>query len=120
MNRLKELRMQHGYKSQKELADLLYVNQTAISQWERDVTTPSNQMLLRLSELYQVSTDYLLGRTDDKETPTPEVGDGLNKEQKELVNLYKKAPPALQAAALAVLRSAEGQGKAPGGASEAE
>lgn len=67
MNRLKELRIQHGYKSQKELADVLFVNQTAVSQWERGVTTPSSQMLQHLSELYHVSVDYLLGRTDQME-----------------------------------------------------
>ena len=75
MNRLKELRIQHGYKSQKELADVLFVNQTAVSQWERGVTTPSSQMLQRLSELYQVSIDYLLGR-DEKDKPTLVSEDG--------------------------------------------
>lgn len=80
MNRLKELRLSHGYKSQKELADFLYVNQTAVSQWERGVTMPSSPMLLKLSELYGVSIDYLLGRTDEKK-PTPKEGGGpaLNK-----------------------------------------
>lgn len=120
MNRLKELRIQHGYKSQKELADVLFVNQTAISQWERGVTTPSSQMLQRLSELYQVSIDYLLGRTEQKETPTPVSEDGLNAEQRELVSLFESASPPLRSAALAVLRSAEEQGKAQGGASTGE
>lgn len=75
MNRLKELRIQHGYKTQKELADHLFVNQTAVSQWERGATTPSSQMLQHLSELYQVSIDYLLGR-DEKKEPTPGYGGG--------------------------------------------
>lgn len=71
MNRLKELRLSHGFKNQKELADLLFVNQTAVSQWERGVTVPSSQMLLKLSEMYNVSIDYLLGREDAKKEPTP-------------------------------------------------
>lgn len=64
MNRFKELRVKNGYKTQQDLAAVLFVNQTAVSQWERGVTIPSPPILLKLSELYGVSTDYLLGRTD--------------------------------------------------------
>ena len=70
MNRFREQRIKHGYKSQKELADILFVNQTAVSQWERGITTPSSQLLIKLSELYGVTTDYLLCR-DEKESTTP-------------------------------------------------
>lgn len=95
MNRLKELRLKHGYKNQKELADFLFVNQTAVSQWERGATIPSSQMLLKLSELYGVSIDYLLGReeAEKKSAPSEEDGplyppeyDSLNQEEKELVD----------------------------------
>ncbi len=66
MNHFREERIKHGFRTQKDLADKLFVNQTAVSQWERGVTTPSSQLLLRLSELYGVSTDYLLGRDEKK------------------------------------------------------
>lgn len=65
MNRFKELRVKNGYRTQQDLAAVLFVNQTAVSQWERGVTIPSPPILLKLSELYGVSTDYLLGRTDE-------------------------------------------------------
>lgn len=71
MNRLKELRVQHGYKTQQDLAKVLFVNQTAVSQWERGVTVPSSQMLVKLSDLYGVSIDYMLGSDDNEKTPTP-------------------------------------------------
>ena len=90
MNRLKELRLKHGYKNQKELADFLYVNQTAVSQWERGATIPSSQMLLKLSELYGVSIDYLLGREDTKKELAP------NKES-ELIPGYNQLTPENQA-----------------------
>lgn len=64
MSRLKELRLKNGYKTQQDLAAKLFVNQTAVSQWERGVTTPSPSILLKLSQLYGVSTDYLLGADD--------------------------------------------------------
>lgn len=66
MNRLKELRLEHGYKSQKDLAQVLFVNQTAVSQWERGVTTPTSQTLIKLSRMYGVSIDYLLGNSDER------------------------------------------------------
>jgi len=62
MNRFKEQRIAHGYKTQSDLAQILFVNQTAVSQWERGITTPSPPLLLKLSEMYGVTTDYLLGR----------------------------------------------------------
>lgn len=104
MNRFKELRIQHGYKSQKELADVLFVNQTAVSQWERGATTPSNQMLKRLSELYHVSTDYLLEQTDDplpmdkRAKPTPVVRDEQDDKAQEeyFMDWFRAQPPAHQ------------------------
>lgn len=61
MNRIKSLRKAAGL-SQQELASKLYVNQTAVSQWERGVTTPNSQTLIALSNMFNVSTDYLLGK----------------------------------------------------------
>ena len=60
MNKFKELRNKYGY-SQKELADILFVNQTAVSQWERGVTTPNKTSLSKLCEMFNVSADYILG-----------------------------------------------------------
>lgn len=64
MNRFREQRVKAGYRSQADLAKILFVNQTAVSQWERGATTPSPPILLKLSQLYGVSTDYLLGQDD--------------------------------------------------------
>lgn len=75
MNRFKELRLKHGYKTQQQLAAALFVNQTAVSQWERGVTVPSSGLLVRLSQMYDVSIDYLLGK-DDIEKPATVSGDG--------------------------------------------
>ena len=60
MNRFREQRLRAGFKTQGDLAKHLFVNQTAVSQWERGVTTPSPPILLKLSQLYGVTTDYLL------------------------------------------------------------
>lgn len=99
MNRLKELRLKHGYKNQKDLADFLYVNQTAVSQWERGVTTPSSQMLLKLSEIFGVSVDYLLGVEGD-EKKLPAKGEELSEKNIRLVNWFRSLPPEKQKAIL--------------------
>jgi len=65
MNNFKELRKLLGL-SQKDLADKLFVNQTAVSQWELGKTVPSPVILLKMCEIFNTTTDYLLGRTDKK------------------------------------------------------
>ena len=66
MNRFKEQRIKAGFHSQADLAKVRFVNQTAVSQWERGVTTPSSQLLIKLADLYGVTTDYLLGKEPDQ------------------------------------------------------
>ncbi len=68
---------------------------------------------LEIQALGQLGPSYVKGAF--KKGPPP-VGDGLNAEQVELIRLFEKAPSALRVAALAVLRSAEGQSKVPDGA----
>lgn len=65
--RLIELRSEHQM-TQEDLADKLGVSRQAISKWESDRTLPNVEKLFCLSELYQVSLDYLL---TGKEIQTP-------------------------------------------------
>lgn len=106
--------------SQEKLGSLVGVGRSAVAMWECGKSEPDNDTLIRLSEIFGVSIDYLLGHTEEKEKPTPVSEDGLNAEQLELVSLYKAASPALRSAALAVLRAHEGQDKAQGGVSKDE
>ena len=59
--RLKALRAAHQI-SQKDLAAQLFVSPQAVGKWEREEATPNPETLRRLSELFDVSADYLLGR----------------------------------------------------------
>lgn len=63
--RLKELRLEKGL-SQEELAELLHTKQTVYSRYERGNLTITVRQLLFLSELYDVSIDYILGKSDVK------------------------------------------------------
>ncbi len=61
--KIKELRELRGW-SQGELAEKCYVKQSCVSKWERGATFPTLVVLVRLSELFEVTTDYLLGFSD--------------------------------------------------------
>ncbi len=50
--------------SQKEVALTLKVSAPTVSDWESEKTFPSASNLIKLSQLYSVSTDYLLGLVD--------------------------------------------------------
>lgn len=60
--RLKELR--HKKYTQEELADVLNVHKGTVSNWENGHRFPDEQTLIRLSDILECSTDYLLGKTD--------------------------------------------------------
>lgn len=62
---LKKLRKQH-HLSQTETAKMLGVSQTQYSAYERDQYEPSNETLVKMAEIFNTSTDYLLGRYDKK------------------------------------------------------
>lgn len=57
-NRIKQLRQQRGW-SQAQLANKLNVHQKQISGYERDIHSPSIELLVRLAELFNVSLDYI-------------------------------------------------------------
>lgn len=116
--RLKSLREGMGM-TQQEFADTFGVSKGTIGMWESGAREPKSlEDLRRIAVFFGVSTDYLLGQ--DKKRPAPMDGDGLSEEQRDLIRLFGEASPEIQAAALAVLRSAEGQDKAQDGASAAK
>ena len=59
--KLKALRVQYGF-SQKQVAEKIGVSPSIVSGYETGERTPSTEILLSLSYLYNVSTDYLLGK----------------------------------------------------------
>ena len=61
--RLASLRKEHGM-TQDALAGALAVSRGAVSMWEIGQRMPDPHALQRLADIFGVSTDYLLGRTD--------------------------------------------------------
>lgn len=64
VERLKELRKQKNI-SQAELAPILGLSQQAIAKWETEKSSPDPEMLSKLADFFDVTSDYLLGRTDN-------------------------------------------------------
>lgn len=62
--KIMELRKRSGW-SQEELAGKLNVSRQSVSKWESAMSVPELDKILQLSEIFEVSTDYLL--KDDKE-----------------------------------------------------
>ena len=66
--RLKNLRIQNGY-TQKEMAENLGTSQPSYQNWEKGTRKPSRITLQKIANFFNVSTDFLLGKTD---IPDPE------------------------------------------------
>ncbi len=61
--RLKELRTEKGL-SQKALAKIICVTDDCIYFWEKGRSEPSINQIIALSEFFETTTDYLLGKTE--------------------------------------------------------
>ena len=62
--RLRDLQEDHDLK-QKEVAQLLDIDQRVYSNYETGKQTLPVRYLLQLADYYGTSTDYILGRTDN-------------------------------------------------------
>lgn len=64
-NNIRNLREDND-KTQQELADYLNVKQTTYSKYELGKINIPIEVFMKLADYYQVSVDYLLGRTTKK------------------------------------------------------
>lgn len=66
LERLEELRTEHGIKTRYELAQKLLIHRNNIAQWYKLNCLPLIDDLIIIADYFKVSVDYLLGRTDDR------------------------------------------------------
>ena len=64
-SRLKKLRMKNG-EYQADLAEVLKVDTSMISLWENGKNYPEVVKLIEIAEYYNVTTDYLLGLSNEE------------------------------------------------------
>ena len=74
--RFRDARIQSG-KNLAEAAEELFVSKTTLSNWESGRRVPSVEAIEKLADLYGVSVDYLLGRTDQL-NPLYEVSESVD------------------------------------------
>ena len=67
LKRVYDLREDHAL-TQKAIAEYLSIHPNVYRRYEKGVREFPLEIVVKLADYYQVSTDYLLGRTDD---PTP-------------------------------------------------
>lgn len=63
-SRLTYLREKHGWTKTYVAERLGIKTVSTYANWEYDLRQPDNDMLVKIAELFEVSTDYLLGRID--------------------------------------------------------
>ena len=80
-DRIKQLREQKGL-TQAALARMLNVTRSSVNAWEMGISVPSTQSLVQLAEIFDISTDYLLGIV----TPAALRTDGRSDEDLMLVH----------------------------------
>ena len=95
--RIKDLRIENGL-TQKELAKILQSSDKNIWAYENGVASPPIDILIAYANYFGVSTDYLLGRTDELGaviTPFPSTDD-YTEEEKKLIADYRELTPPLK------------------------
>lgn len=100
MNRIKELR-ELKRMTQVRLSIELSVSQEMISQYECGKSYPSVQNLLKMSELFNTSCDYILGISDVRRITDTEYSE----DEIELLSEYKHLPPTEKAMARAYVQA---------------
>lgn len=100
--RIREARQAKGL-TQQDLADALGVQRAAVSQWEKDQTSPTNDKLAKLSEMLSVDVQHLV--TGTRRLPVARIPLNTKEQQlsvieqaaKMLAPLAKDRSPAMMA-----------------------
>lgn len=88
--------------TQKELAKTLGLSANCVCEWEKNRSEPSLSTIKKLADLFEVSTDYLLGLEDDFGTritvpvSASTQADELTEKQKALLDAFGKLLPETQ------------------------
>lgn len=67
-----------------QLCTELGINQNSFVNWENRGTLPSGDIIIKLAQFFNVSTDYLLGLTEEQQSLSPE----LSEDKQRLLKMY--------------------------------
>lgn len=88
--KIKELRMQIGI-SQSELAKRLGVTKSAVNSWEAGTNSPSLEYIIKMSQIFSVSTDYLLGVNERLTVDITDLDEYQRQAVQMIIRLFEKA-----------------------------
>lgn len=89
--RLKELREEKGL-TQTEVATAIGGSQSNLAKWEKEKVEPTADAICKLADFFNVSTDYLLGRSDELGSvvmPAP-TAPALSDDERKLLDYYSQ------------------------------
>ena len=97
MERLKLLRKELK-KTQSDLANILGITVSAYGNYELGQREPNNANLVKLARYFNVSTDYLLGLSDERNTQQPiqQQSSSLTARESELLSVFNSLSPSGQ------------------------
>lgn len=86
--RIKALRVKKGW-SQDQLAEALGVNRANVSNYERDIikAIPADA-LMKMSDLFKVSVDFILGKSEDDTAPATQFVGSLELSDEEILSKF--------------------------------
>jgi len=87
--RIRQLRQQHSW-TQNELADRTQLERKSIIRYESGQNVPGGRALTSLARIFGVSTDYLLGLSDDPQ-PIPADESDLSPIELEVIQALRRA-----------------------------
>lgn len=88
--KLKELRLERKI-NQSELGEIIGISPSTVGMYERDQRFPDKDILGKIADYFEVSVDYLLGRTDERNVhkEKPKLDPGIKTIAAHRINPYE-------------------------------
>jgi transcriptional regulator with XRE-family HTH domain len=87
--RIKQLRKEHKLR-QEDLAKLISKTRSAVAGWEAEGKEPDHETLTLLSNIFNVSIDFLLGKDEAQEELDSSESDNIEQEYKEALDYLEQ------------------------------
>lgn len=87
--KLKELRLEKKI-NQSELGEIIGISPSTVGMYERDQRFPDKDILGKIADYFDVSIDYLLGRTNEKNPNVRNSKINIDKNKKDVEDLLEE------------------------------
>lgn len=88
LKNLKKLRQEKGI-SQQVLADFILVSQQSVNKYENHKVEPDIDTIVKIADYFEVSVDYLIGRTDVKHSAEKLSFNDLNVKESKMISKFR-------------------------------